>query len=141
MHHPLATPALFQDHSTASLIRRLWRDHVRHYRGRIVLIVVMTLVMSGTTALYPALIDWAFTMFARKDPRILYQVPVLVLVVTVIKGLSMYFQSVLTQDMVLLVIRRLQVGDVRASLQRRAWPASSARRRRRWRRASPPTPR
>jgi subfamily B ATP-binding cassette protein MsbA len=110
MHHPLATPALFQDHSTASLIRRLWRDHVRHYRGRIILIVMMTLVMSGTTALYPALIDWAFTMFARKDPRILYQVPVLVLVVTLIKGTSMYFQSVLTQDMVLLVIRRLQVA-------------------------------
>ncbi len=99
-----------QDFSTTSLVRRLWREHVRHYRGRIIMIVVMTLVMSGTTALYPALIDWAFTMFARKDPRILYQVPVLVLVVTAIKGISMYFQSVLTQDMVLLVIRRLQVG-------------------------------
>ena len=110
MHQPLDTPALLQDHSTSSLIRRLWREHVRHYRGRIVLIVVMTLVMSGTTALYPALIDWAFNMFARKDPRILYQVPVLVLIVTAIKGLSMYFQSVLTQDMVLLVIRRLQVA-------------------------------
>src|ERR1700722_7196985 len=98
------------DHSTAALIRRLWREHVRHYRGRIILIVVMTLVMSGTTALYPALIDWAFTMFARKDPRILYQVPILVLIVTAFKGISMYFQSVLTQDMVLLIIRRLQVA-------------------------------
>ncbi|MDE8346991.1 MAG: ABC transporter transmembrane domain-containing protein, partial [Acidocella sp.] len=73
------------------------------------MIVAMTLVMSGTTALYPALIDWAFTMFAHKDPRILYQVPILVLIVTVVKGISMYFQSVLTQDMVLLVIRRLQI--------------------------------
>ncbi len=70
----------------------------------------MTLVMSGTTALYPALIDWAFTMFAHKDARILYQVPVMVLVVTAVKGLSMYFQAVLTQDMVLLVIRRLQMA-------------------------------
>ncbi len=92
------------------MIRRLWREHMRFYRGRIALIVVMTLVMSGTTALYPALIDWAFTMFARKDPRILYQVPVMVLAVTAVKGLSMYFQSVFTQDMVLLVIRRLQVA-------------------------------
>jgi subfamily B ATP-binding cassette protein MsbA len=98
------------DHSTSSLVRRLWREHVRHYRGRIALIVVMTLIMSGTTALYPALIDWAFNMFARKDPRILYQVPILVLIVTAVKGISMYFQAVLTQDMVLRVIRRLQVG-------------------------------
>jgi subfamily B ATP-binding cassette protein MsbA len=96
--------------STASLIRRLWREHIKLYRGRIALIVVMTLLMSGTTALYPALIDWAFNMFARKDARILYQVPVLVLIVTAIKGISMYFQAVLTQDMVLLVIRRLQVA-------------------------------
>jgi subfamily B ATP-binding cassette protein MsbA len=96
--------------STQSLIRRLWREHVKQYRGRIALIVAMTLIMSGTTALYPALIDWAVTMFARKDPRILYQVPILVLIVTVIKGVSMYFQSVLTQDMVLLVIRRLQIA-------------------------------
>jgi subfamily B ATP-binding cassette protein MsbA len=99
-----------QSAATLPLIRRLWRDHIRHFRTRIALIVVMTLIMSGTTALYPALIDWAFTMFARKDPRILYQVPILVLVVTAIKGLSMYFQSVQTQDMVLLIIRRLQIA-------------------------------
>ena len=99
-----------QSLTTGFLIRRLWREHIRVYRGRIALIIVMTLIMSATTALYPALIDWAFNMFARKDSRILYQVPILVLVVTAIKGLSMYFQSVLTQDMVLLVIRRLQIA-------------------------------
>jgi subfamily B ATP-binding cassette protein MsbA len=103
-------PPASADESTPALIRRLWREHIRRYRGRIVLIVVMTLIMSGATALYPALIDWAFTMFAHKDARILYQVPILVLVVTAIKGISMYFQAVLTQDMVLLVIRRLQVA-------------------------------
>jgi subfamily B ATP-binding cassette protein MsbA len=108
----LITPPVAErpEASTQSLIRRLWRDYIRHYRGRVALIVVMTLIMSATTALYPALIDWAFNMFARKDPRILYQVPILVLIVTAIKGLSMYFQSVLTQDMVLLVIRRLQIA-------------------------------
>jgi subfamily B ATP-binding cassette protein MsbA len=96
--------------STPTLLRRLWREHLSHYKGRIALIVVSTLIMSGTTALYPPLIDWAFGMFARKDARILYQVPLLVLAVTAIKGTSMYFQAVLTQDMVLRVIRRLQVA-------------------------------
>jgi subfamily B ATP-binding cassette protein MsbA len=96
--------------STQALIRRLWREHIRQYRGRIVLIIVMTLLMSGSTAILPALIDWAFNMFTRKDPRILYQVPVFAIAVTLINGVSMYFQTVLTQDMVLLVIRRLQVA-------------------------------
>jgi subfamily B ATP-binding cassette protein MsbA len=103
-------PPTAADESTPALIRRLWREHIRFYRGRIALIIVMTLIMSGTTALYPALIDWAFTMFAHRDARILYQVPILVLIVTAIKGISMYFQAVLTQDMVLLIIRRLQVA-------------------------------
>jgi subfamily B ATP-binding cassette protein MsbA len=98
------------EQTTPSLIARLWREHVKFFGGRIAVIIVMTLIMSGTTALYPALIDWAVTMFAHKDPRILYQVPVMVLVVTAIKGLSMYFQTVMTQDMVLLVIRRLQIA-------------------------------
>jgi subfamily B ATP-binding cassette protein MsbA len=101
---------IVQQASTAALIRRLWREYVRAYRGRIVLIVVATLIMSGSTALYPALIDWAFNMFSRKDPRILYQVPVLAIIVTTVNGVSMYFQAVLTQDMVLLVIRRLQMA-------------------------------
>lgn len=92
------------------LIKRFWRNYVRHYKGRVALIILATLIMSAATAVYPALIDWAFNMFARKDPRILYQVPILVLVVTSIKGLSMFFQTILTQDMVLLVIRRLQTS-------------------------------
>jgi subfamily B ATP-binding cassette protein MsbA len=96
--------------STAALISRLWREHIKFYRGRIVLIIIMTLLMSGSTSALPLLIKWAFTMFTNKDPRILYQVPILAIIVTMINGISMYFLAVLTQDMVLLIIRRLQVA-------------------------------
>ena len=102
-------PARPEQHaSTTALIRRLWREHVRHYRGRIALIILATLTMAGTTALYPAMIDWAFTMLTHKDKRILYQVPLMMSAVAAGRGTSMYFQSVLTQDLVLLTIRRLQ---------------------------------
>jgi subfamily B ATP-binding cassette protein MsbA len=94
--------------STRALIARLWRDHIRFFRGRVALIIVLTLVMSGTTALYPALIDRAFTMFADRDPRMLYQIPALVLVVTLVKALAQYFQTIATQQVVLNTIRRLQ---------------------------------
>jgi subfamily B ATP-binding cassette protein MsbA len=98
-----------QDASTLPLARRLWREHISHYRGRLFFIVLATLVMAGSTALYPALIDWAFNLVTHKDTKLFYQVPVMIIAVTAAKGVSMYFQSVLTQDMVLLVIRRLQV--------------------------------
>ncbi len=94
--------------STRALIGRLWRDHIRLFRGRVALIVALTLVMSGTTALYPALIDRAFTMFADRDPRMLYQIPALVLAVTLVKALAQYFQTIATQQVVLNTIRRLQ---------------------------------
>ncbi len=64
--------------------------------------------MAGTTALYPVVIDHAFAMFTRKDPRILYQVPVLVLVITSVKALAQYFQTVQVQRLVLLTIRDMQ---------------------------------
>ncbi|HQT87345.1 MAG TPA: ABC transporter ATP-binding protein [Acidiphilium sp.] len=94
--------------ATLPLVRRLWRDHVRHFRGRIALIIIATLLMSGTTALYPALIDRAFTMFAKRDPRILYQVPAIVLAVTLVKAIAQYAQTILTQQVVLGTIKRLQ---------------------------------
>jgi len=91
-----------------SLIRRLWREHVRFHRSLITLILLLTLVMAGTQALYPVAIDHAFSMFERRDQRILYQLPVLVVAITTVKALAQYFQNVAVQKVVLLVIRALQ---------------------------------
>ncbi len=94
--------------TTQALLRRLWREHVRHHRGRMLLVLVLTALMAGSTALYPVLIDHAFRLFAAKDPRILYQIPVLVIAVTTVKAAAQYFQNVQVQQIVLLVIRGLQ---------------------------------
>src|SRR5271157_3221508 len=71
------TPAaalVAKDASTRSLLVRLWREHVRHHRGRLLAVLVLTLLMAGTTAIYPVVIDRAFSMFTQRDPRILYQI-------------------------------------------------------------------
>jgi subfamily B ATP-binding cassette protein MsbA len=90
------------------LLGRLWREHIRHHRPRLLLVLVLTVVMAGTTAIYPVVIDHAFAMFAAKDERILYQVPALVVVVTSVKAAAQYFQTVQVQRLVLVVIRELQ---------------------------------
>ncbi len=120
--------------TTQALVGRLWREHIRQHRGLIALILGLTLVMAGTQALYPIAIDHAFTLFERRDARILYQLPVLVLAITSVKALAQYFQNVAVQKVVLLVIRGLQermfahltTGDL-ARLEREA-PASWAAR-------------
>jgi subfamily B ATP-binding cassette protein MsbA len=93
---------------TNTLLRRLWREHVRHHRGRLIAILVLTAIMAAAQALYPIIIDRAIEMFEHHDRRILYQVPALVLCVTSVKALSQYFQAVQVQQIVLMVIRGLQ---------------------------------
>jgi subfamily B ATP-binding cassette protein MsbA len=102
-------PAIPKPDSTRALLGRLWREHVRHHRGRLALILVLTTVMAGLTALYPVVIDRAFSMFTGRDQRILYQIPVLVVIVTAAKAAAQYGQNVLVQQTVLMMIRELQV--------------------------------
>jgi subfamily B ATP-binding cassette protein MsbA len=114
---PESSPWLPRRESTQALLRRLWQGQIRHQRGRLLLILLLTLLMAGTTALYPVVIDHAFQMFTNRDRRILYQLPVLVLVVTTAKALAQYFQNVQVQQVVLRVIRSLQ-EDMFAHLTR-----------------------
>ena len=94
--------------TTRSLLLRLWREHLRHHRPRLLWILLLTGLMAGTTALYPVVIDHAFQMFTDHDQRILYQIPILVLLVTAVKAAAQYFQNVQVQQVVLLVIQELQ---------------------------------
>jgi subfamily B ATP-binding cassette protein MsbA len=94
--------------STRALLRRLWREQLRHHRGKLGLILLLTALMAGLTALYPVVIDRAFSMFAAKDKRILYQVPALVLVITTAKAAAQYVQNISVQQVVLRTIRELQ---------------------------------
>ncbi len=94
--------------ATNALLLRLWREHVREHRGLLSLIVVLTAITAATQALYPVMIDRAIDMFENHDRRILYQIPVLVISVTAVKAVTQYFQTVLVQQVVLLVIRSLQ---------------------------------
>lgn len=89
------------------------RRHVR----QIVTVIVLTVLMASLTALYPVVIKRAVDMFAAQDPRILYQVPALVVIVTTLKAASQYGQTIAVQGLVLTVIRGLQSRMFRHSLQ------------------------
>ncbi len=103
----LVPPAAAED-GTRALLGRLWRDQLRRHRGRLLLVLLLTAVMAGLTALYPVVIQRALTMFEARDPRILYQVPLLVVAVVTAKSAAQYGQTVLLQQLVLLVVRDLQ---------------------------------
>lgn len=95
--------------ATRVLLWRLWREHLRQHRPRMLLVLALTALMSGTTALYPIVIKQAFQMFSDRDPDILTLVPALVIGITALKAAAQYFQNVEVQRIVLLVIRSLQL--------------------------------
>ena len=102
---------------SSPLLRRLWREHIAQHRGLLSLVLLLTVVMAALQALYPAVVQQALDLFERRDPRILYQVPVLVIIVTAAKAVTQYFQAILMQQTVLLTIRGLQ-GRMFAHLMR-----------------------
>ncbi len=101
-------PEITAQERTGALLRRLWREHLRHHRGRLIAVLALTALMAGLTGLYPVVIDRAISMFVGRDPRILYQVPVLVVMVTAAKASAQYGQTMVVQQLVLIVIRELQ---------------------------------
>jgi subfamily B ATP-binding cassette protein MsbA len=130
-----ATSAAAPVEDTArTLILRLWREHVRQQKGRLLLILALTLLTAASQAVYPVVIDRAIEMFEHRDTRIIYQVPVIVVIVTTFKAATQYFQTITVQKMLLRVVRGLQhrmfAVLVRADLARieRESPAALATR-------------
>ncbi len=123
-----------QSIASRTLLFRLWRDEIRPQFGRLLLIALFTALTAGSQAIYPVVIDRAIDMFEHHDGRILYQVPVLVVIVTAFKAVTQYIQALLTQTAVLNVVRQLQdrmfTHLVRADLARveRESPAALASR-------------
>ncbi len=94
--------------ATFPLMQRLWREEIAQHKMRLLVVMMLTIAMALLTALYPLVIKRAIDMFTAHDPRILYQIPLLVVVVTGAKALAQYGQNVSVQALVLQVVRGLQ---------------------------------
>ncbi|MCK8783810.1 ABC transporter ATP-binding protein/permease [Roseomonas sp. NAR14] len=108
----MATP--LADPSTRALLGRLWRAYLRHHPGGILLALACTAAVAGLTALYPVVIQRAFDMVMRNDPRILAVIPPVIIVITAAKAAVQYGQAVSIQAVVLRVIESLQLDLFRA---------------------------
>ncbi len=134
----LPTPSLprapVAEVSARRLLVRLWREEIRRRKGELAVILVLTALTAGAQAVYPVVIDRAIDLFEHRDVRIIYQVPVLVVIVTALKAVTQYFQGIMVQRSVLRVVRGLQERMfavlVRADLARveREAPAALATR-------------
>ena len=82
--------------STRHLLVRLVRDHVRPYLGRLLIAGLCMAIAAGATAALAYLMEPVLDeIFLEKDRTLLIVVPVVVLVITLIRGAATYGQAVL----------------------------------------------
>jgi subfamily B ATP-binding cassette protein MsbA len=97
------------DHSTWLLTKRLMREHVRPYAGRIVLSFVFMGLVAATNGILAALMKPVVDkVFFQKDLSSLWWVAAAVVVTSLAKGLATYGQSAQTAWVGLRVILDLQ---------------------------------
>lgn len=97
------------DHSTQSLMARLWREAIHPYVGRLGIAVVAMMIAAaaqGFTAwLMEPVVDWVFT---QKSATLLWPVAGAVLATFAIKGTAEYTQAALMSQVGLRIVADLQ---------------------------------
>jgi subfamily B ATP-binding cassette protein MsbA len=96
----MARKSLLPRGDTLPLIRRLWRDWMRPHARALALVLLLVVLVSGATGLYPVLIKAAFDAFAAKDQTAILLAPLFVIAVTSVKGFSLLALTVLTNRVV-----------------------------------------
>lgn len=91
------------------LAKRLVREGVRPYLGRILLSLVFMGIVAGTSALLAALMKPVVDeVFVRRDASMLWPVALGVVATSLAKGFATYFQSNLTAWVGLRIIADMQ---------------------------------
>ncbi|GJD85954.1 ABC transporter ATP-binding protein [Methylobacterium haplocladii] len=85
---------------TLPLLGRLWREWLSPHRATLAVVLVLIAIVGAATGLYPALIKAAFDAFDAKDQRALAYGPIVVIVVTSVRGFALFGQTVLTNRVV-----------------------------------------
>ena len=81
---------------TFPLLKRLWADWVKLYRGRIALITLCTILVGVASSGYAIVIRWIFDALDQKDSAFLFWAPALIILVTATKGFASLAQILLT---------------------------------------------
>lgn len=75
------------------LVKRVTKEYILPHRKTFLISVVLMFIIAGTTSLHAYLVKPALdAVFVEKKPNALIIIPLIVLVVTIIKGFATYFQ-------------------------------------------------
>ena len=75
-----------------TILRRLYREYIKKHLKRIILCLVLSLLVAGTTSATAWLLDPAVKkIFIEKDQTLAWLIPIAIIFTFTAKGLSLYF--------------------------------------------------
>ena len=78
------------------IIKRLYNDYTLKHINKIILAIILSFLVAGSTSAIAYLLDPAIDkIFIEKDKTLLFIIPVLIVIAFATKGLSLYFAKVL----------------------------------------------
>lgn len=101
--------------SSVALARRLWRDYLGRYRGKLLFALLAMGVYAASAAAIPAGVEWINARLSGETPSfeglsgpVIVVGPLLIIVLGLANALAQYFQARLSASAALLALRDLQ---------------------------------
>jgi ATP-binding cassette, subfamily B, bacterial MsbA len=88
------------------LAKRVAFDFIRPYWRAVLVVLLCTVLIAITSALYPIVIKWTFDGLEKRDAQILSLAPFAVIIATLLKGLAVFAQVIATNR----AITRMEVA-------------------------------
>jgi len=78
--------------NTNQIIKRLYKDYSKKFLNKIIIAVLFSVLVAGSTSAVAYLLDPAIKkIFIEKNDTLIYLIPILIIVTFAIKGTSLYF--------------------------------------------------
>lgn len=94
--------------STGELTARLWRDWLAHRWPLVLVAVLLSALTAAAVSSYAFVVRWSVQLLERSDERVIWIAPAAIVAMTVVRGISLFAQTVQTNRLALKVMQDLQ---------------------------------
>lgn len=94
--------------SPIQAFKRIWKNYGKGHLFHFIIANFLMLLIAGTTALYPIVIDYAFLSLEEADWSKIILIPLFIISLTFIKGAALYKQTVIINTLVQTIILKIQ---------------------------------
>ncbi len=98
----------FKKDKTLGLYIEIWKIWGHKNKYNLIVANILMVIVAASTAAYPILIDFSFDVLTLKEKEKLKLIPALIIGVTLLKGISYYFQTILVSKIANNIIKDIQ---------------------------------